>query len=298
MIDSVPLAPPAAHPFIVMNPRSGNGKVQRFGLIDKAKRLGACVTLLEGGEALVDLMESAVAYGADLLGVAGGDGTLAAVAGVATAHHVPILVIPAGTRNHFALDLGLNRTHPDLALRALTAGIDVAVDLGDANGRPFVNTLSFGAYAEMVERPDYRDNKLRVSLRVLSEVLSSQETQRFTVRAGSVTVRDPTVALVSNNPYGGRHARGPARRPRLDTGELGLVCVEPPPEDPAALAIEGRLHAPTTVTGSSEIVVTAPTPTILAAIDGESVRLDAPVRCTLRHRALHVRVPARTHSRH
>ena len=107
-------APRPRHPFIVMNPRSGGGKVSRFGLKEKAEALGAEVAMLEGPE-IVDVTElarDAVARGADLLGVAGGDGTQALVAGVAADHDVPFMVISAGTRNHFALDLGLDREDP------------------------------------------------------------------------------------------------------------------------------------------------------------------------------------------
>ena len=108
------VVPPPQHPFIVMNPRSGGGKVGRFDLKDKAEALGAEVVLLEGPEQSTSPRSpaDAVARGADLLGVAGGDGTQALVAGVAAEHDVPFLVISAGTRNHFALDLGLDREDP------------------------------------------------------------------------------------------------------------------------------------------------------------------------------------------
>jgi len=102
---------PARHPFVIMNPQSGGDKVGEFGLAEKAEMLGARVAFLEGPEQIdvVELARTAVADGADLLGVAGGDGTQALVAGVAAEHGIPFLVISAGTRNHFALDLGLDR---------------------------------------------------------------------------------------------------------------------------------------------------------------------------------------------
>ena len=114
-------AAPPRRPFLIMNPRSGGGKVTRFGLKDKAEALGATVALLEG-PGTVDVGAAgpqAVADGADLLGVAGGDGTQALVAGIAAEHDVPLLVISAGTRNHFALDLGLDRDDPSRCLDAL-----------------------------------------------------------------------------------------------------------------------------------------------------------------------------------
>jgi hypothetical protein len=118
--------PPPQRAFLIMNPRSGGGKVGRFGLKDKAEALGAQVALLDG-PGTVDvaaLARQAVADGADLLGVAGGDGTQALVAGIAAEHDLPFLVISAGTRNHFALDLGLDRQNPAACLDALTDGVE------------------------------------------------------------------------------------------------------------------------------------------------------------------------------
>ena len=104
------------------------------------------------------LARQAVADGADLLGVAGGDGTQALVAGIAAEHGLPFLVISAGTRNHFGLDLGLDREDPATCLDALTDGEELRVDLGVIADRTFVNNASFGAYAEVVRSPAYRDD--------------------------------------------------------------------------------------------------------------------------------------------
>ena len=292
MIPASTAAPPR-HPFILMNPRSGGGKVQRYQLREKAERLGATVALLAGHEVdMAAMVHRAVDAGADLVGIAGGDGSQAAVAGVAADRGVPLLVIPAGTRNHFAMDLGLDRSDPSRALDGLRDGVEVVVDLGEANDHPFVNNVSFGAYAEIVDRPDYRDSKLRVALQALPDVLSGREQQRFSVRAGTVTVTDPAAALVSNNPYGTGNIAGIARRPRLDTGTLGLICFpRPPAEDPATVLRERRLQPPAVVTTSTKVVVEAEGDDILAAIDGESVLLASPVTCGLRAHVLRVRVP-------
>jgi hypothetical protein len=140
-------AAPPRRPYLIMNPRSGGGKVVRFCLKDKAEALGAEVALLEGpGTVDVgELARRAVADGADLLGVAGGDGTQALVAAIAAEHDVPLLVISAGTRNHFALDLGLDREDLSRCLDALRDGVELRVDLGFIGERPFVNNASFGA---------------------------------------------------------------------------------------------------------------------------------------------------------
>src|SRR5208282_843100 len=145
---AVPAARPR-RPFLIMNPRSGGGKVTRFGLNEKAETLGAEVALLEG-PGIVDvaaLARQAVADGADMLGVAGGDGTQALVAGIAAEHDLPFLCISAGTRNHFAMDLGLDRDDPSTCLDALDDGVEYRIDLGRIGERTFVNNASFGAYA-------------------------------------------------------------------------------------------------------------------------------------------------------
>src|SRR4029453_1382724 len=100
----------ALHPVLLMNLRSGRGKAERFGLVELCRELGIEPIVLHPGDDLRKLAEDAVARGADLLGMAGGDGSQALVASVASQHGVPFVVVPAGTRNHFALDLGLDRT--------------------------------------------------------------------------------------------------------------------------------------------------------------------------------------------
>ena len=159
-------AAPQRQPFVIMNPRSGGGKVGKFGLKDKAAALGAEVALLEG-PGVVDvaaMARRAVDAGADLLGVAGGDGTQALVAGIAAGRDVPMMVISAGTRNHFALDLGLDRDDPASCLNALTDGVELRIDLGLIGDRTFVNNASFGAYAQVVQSPAYRDDKSGTAL--------------------------------------------------------------------------------------------------------------------------------------
>ena len=190
-------------PFLIMNPRSGGGKVTKFGLKDKAEALGAEVALLEG-PGTVDvaaLARKAVADGADLLGVAGGDGTQALVAGIAAEHGLPFLVISAGTRNHFALDLGLDREDPAACLDGLTDGEELRVDLGIIAGRTFVNNASFGAYAEVVRSPAYRDDKRGTTLQVLPDLLNGHQGARLTARAAGTRIEGPQALLISNDPY-------------------------------------------------------------------------------------------------
>jgi diacylglycerol kinase family enzyme len=286
------VAPPK-RAFLIMNPRSGGGKVAKFGLKEKAEALGAEVALLEGpGEVdVAALARRAVAAGADLLGVAGGDGTQALVAGIAAEHDLPFLVISAGTRNHFAMDLGLDRDDPATCLEGLADGVEQRIDLGIIGDRTFVNNASFGAYAEIVESPAYRDDKTGTTLRILPELLDGQRGARLSARAGGVTITGPQALLVSNGPYDLNDIAGLGRRARLDAGTLGVVAVT---VDSAlqAVGLLRRQHSRgLTVLTADEVVVDADVPEIPVGIDGETVMMPTPVRCTIRPKALRVRVP-------
>jgi diacylglycerol kinase family enzyme len=285
--------PPPRRPFLIMNPRSGGGKVTRFGLKDKAEALGATVALLEGpGTVDVgDLARRAVAEGADLLGVAGGDGTQALVAGIAAEHDLPLLVISAGTRNHFALDLGLDREDPSRCLDALRDGVELRVDLGFIGERPFVNNASFGAYAAVVQSPAYRDDKTRTTLDQLPGLLVGQQGPRLVARAENVTVEGPQAVLVSNNVYGMGDIAGLGRRARLDRGNLGMFAVTVASAVQAAGLVRGRQSRGLTRLAGPQVVVEADSAQIPVGVDGEALVLDTPVRCTIRPAALRVRVP-------
>ena len=286
-------AAPPQRPYLIMNPRSGGGKVGRFGLKGEAEALGATVALLEG-PGTVDvgaLARVAVADGADLLGVAGGDGTQALVAAVAAEHDVPLLVISAGTRNHFALDLGLDRDDPSRCLDALTDGVELQVDLGVVGGRPFVNNASFGAYAAIVQSPAYRDDKRRTTLDQLPGLLAGQSGPRLVATTENVTVQGPQAVLVSNNQYGMGDIAGLGRRARLDRGTLGMFAVTVQSAAQAAGLLRGSRSRGLISLAGREVVIDADTAQIPVGVDGEALVLDTPVRCTVQPGALRVRVP-------
>ena len=285
--------PPPSRPFLIMNPRSGGGKVTRFGLKDRAEALGATVALLEGPGTVdvAELARRAVADGADLLGVAGGDGTQALVAGIAAEHNLPLLVISAGTRNHFALDLGLDREDPSRCLDALGDGVELQVDLGFIGGRPFVNNASFGAYAAIVQSPAYRDDKRRTTTELLPDLLVGHQGPRLVARAENVTVEGPQAVLVSNNVYGMGDIAGLGRRARLDRGTLGMFAVTVNSAAQAAGLLGGRRSRGLISLAGPEVVVDADAAQIPVGVDGEALLLDTPVRCTVQPGALRVRVP-------
>ena len=286
---------PQRQPFVIMNPRSGGGKVGKFGLRDKAAALGAEVALLEG-PGVVDvaaLARQALDHGADLLGVAGGDGTQALVAGIAAERDVPMMVISAGTRNHFALDLGLDRDDPASCLSALTDGVELRIDLGLIGNRTFVNNASFGAYAQVVQSPAYRDDKSGTALQMLPDLLSGHQGAHLVVRVdGQVILDGPQAVLVSNNPYEIGDIVGLGRRARLDQGLLGVVGVKIETAAQAAgLLRTAQRSRNVTVLTAREVIIDADQPQIPVGIDGESVLMPTPVHCTIRPLSLRVRVP-------
>ncbi|WP_097207289.1 diacylglycerol/lipid kinase family protein [Geodermatophilus sabuli] len=284
--------PPPRRPFLVMNPRSGGGKVGRFRLRERAEELGAEVALLDQpGTDVQELARSALARGADLLGVAGGDGTQALVAQVAAEHDVPFLVISAGTRNHFALDLGLDRQDPTGCLDALHDGVEARIDLGDINGRTFVNNASFGAYAEIVESPAYRDDKRRTILDALPDLLARRRGAHLVAEVGESRFDAPQALLVSNNPYGASDLVGSGRRPRLDRGVLGVLAVRVDGTRQAVGLLNGAHREGLQLAEAPEVVVTADVADVPVGVDGETVRMTTPVRCAIRPGVLRVRLP-------
>ncbi|MFE9635383.1 diacylglycerol/lipid kinase family protein [Streptomyces sp. NPDC006463] len=291
---AVPCALPR-HPVLIMNPKSGGGKVGRFGLVEKAEALGARVVLL-GGEGETDLAaiaRRAVSEGADLLGVAGGDGTQARVAEVAAEHGLPFLAISAGTRNHFAMDLGLDREDPSRCLAALTDGEELRIDLGVVGGRAFVNTASFGVYAQVVQRPEYRDAKAGSILDALPDLLLGYSGRPLDAQTDDTKLESQQALLVSNNPYSTPDPMSAAgRRPRLDRGSLGVIGIRVGNAAQAAdIAVRGARAAGLHVLTSRRIVVTSDGDRIAVAVDGEALSLPTPVTCTVRPGALRVLVP-------
>jgi diacylglycerol kinase family enzyme len=285
-------APDALRPFFVMNPRSGGGKVARFDLQQRAEALGAEVSLLDRpGTDVQQLARDALARGADLLGVAGGDGTQALVAQIAAEHDVPFLVVSAGTRNHFALDLGLDREDPARCLDALRDGVEARIDLGEINGRPFVNNASFGAYAEIVDSPAYRDNKRGTTLDAMPDLLSGRRGAHLVAAADGVVVDGPQAVLVSNNPYETSDLAGAGRRARLDSGTLGMVTVQVSSAREAVGLLRGAHQRGLVRAQAHEVRVDSAEATVPVGIDGESVHLSTPVRCTVHPGALRVRLP-------
>ena len=256
-------------------------------MADEARARGIEPIELKLGTDLEQLVRGAVADGADALAMAGGDGSQAVVAMVAAEQDLPYACIPAGTRNHFALDLGVDRDDVVGALDAFVGGRERRVDLAEVNGRVFVNNVSIGLYAEAVQREGYREAKLRTILDTLPEVLGPEGKGldlRWTGPGGHEHSSGAAI-LVSNNRYRLGRAVGSGTRPRIDDKLLGITV--------ASLPAGGRrlIQRPWREWSTPAFEVDADGP-IAAGIDGEAVTLDSPLRFRILPAALRVRIAA------
>ena len=226
----LPDAPAPGRPVLFYNPKAGGGKAERFAVADEARARG--IEPIEFGPPwdLEELVREAVAGGADGLAMAGGDGSQAIVAAIAAELDLPYACVPAGTRNHFALDLGVDRDDVVGALDAFVDGGERRVDLAEVNGRVFVNNVSLGLYADAVQREGYRDAKLRTLLDTVPDVLGPDAAgpdMRWTGPGGHEH-HSGVMVLVSNNKYRLGRAVGSGTRPRIDDGLLGITIAGAP----------------------------------------------------------------------
>ena len=281
---------------LIVNPRSGDGVAARLNLAEQATQRGIEVVLLQPGDDLLELARRAVAR-ADVVGMAGGDGSQALVAGVASEHDVAFVCIPAGTRNHFALDLGIDRQDVVGALDAFAWGVDRKVDLARVNGRTFVNNVSLGVYAEVVKSEEYRGAKIATARAMLPELLGP-DAAPLPIRLSDPNGRPldaVRVVLVSNNPYHLDGLMGVGVRAHLDTGQLGVLAIEiGDASDAAALVSLDTTGQIKRYRGwhewsAAELIVEGEGG-VAAGVDGESIELDAPLRFESLPGALRVRV--------
>ena len=229
---------------LFFNPKSGGGKAERFKLADEARKRGIEPIELGPPWDLEALVRGALDRGADALAMAGGDGSQAIVAAIAAERGLPYACIPAGTRNHFALDLGVDRDDVVGALDAFVDGGERVVDLAEVNGRVFVNNVSLGLYAEAVQREEYRDAKLRTLLDTVPDVLGPDSGDKLDLRwkgPGGQAHHSGAMVLVSNNQL-------PARpRDRLRARARGSTTAcsgsPPSPNPPGAASAAARRSA-------------------------------------------------------
>lgn len=294
----VDVAPPQ-HPVLLCNPWSGGGKVERFGLVELAQQLGVEVVMLDHGLDLEELARDAVARGADCLGMAGGDGSQALVASIAVEHDLPFVCVSAGTRNHFALDLGIDRDDPRLSLHAFGDAVERRIDYATVGDRLFVNNVSLGVYAAIVQQEGYRDAKAEVTKAALPEMLGRTQEPfdlQFTEPDGTV-VDGAFLIQVSNNPYVLGATLDASQRRHLDTGTLGVVAITAATGTEAAAVValsalgqrrrSRHWHEFTT----ERFEVRSRSGRAYAGVDGEALELDTPLEFTIHPRGLRLLVP-------
>jgi len=291
-------ATPARNGVLIINPRSGGGKAERFNLLEEASKRSVEPIVLELGDDLTQLATRAVSRGADVIGMAGGDGSQALVATVAMDHDVAHVCIPSGTRNHFALDLGLDRNDVVGALDAFTDGVERRIDLARLNDRVFVNNASLGVYARVVQSDAYREAKLGTWKRMLPEMVGGEATE-CGLQFEAPNERDwcdAALVIVSNNPYQMRRFRGMGSRPLLDSGRLGIFAARLSSAGGAAklvtLGIVGahRRFGGVLQWSSLEFEVQSEAP-VSVGLDGEALVLVPPLRFVSLPGALRIRVP-------
>jgi len=286
---------------LIVNPAAGSAAALRGSLTEAARQRGIRVRVLEPGQDARLAAFAAVEDGAESLAVAGGDGSAAAVAGVAVERGLPLAVVPLGTLNHFARDLGLDLAHPLCALDAFYAGHERRVDVGRINGRLFINNVSLGVYAQMLGDPGYRQDKLRVAQTKLQAAFFDPELRRaLRITPPDEAPLEGVVAMVvSNNPYEFARWDRLGQRHRLDTGMLQVSVL-----DASTLEELERLLAGTTLLGgaiefrpalrhwtSERLEMGVLGERVRAGVDGEPITLEAPLRFSVDPGALRVLVP-------
>ncbi len=274
----LPAAEPPKKAVLFWNPRSGDGKAEKFHLPEEARKRGIEPIELKPGDDLNDLVRDAIAGGADGLAMAGGDGSQAIVATHAAREGLAYACIPAGTRNHFALDLGVDRDDVVGALDAFVKGGERRVDLAEVNDQVFVNNVSLGLYAEAVQEEGYREAKLRTIFDSIPAALGPESdgpALRYNGPDGTEQASGAAI-LVSNNAYRLRLVDS-ATRPRLDEGLLGVTV----------FGSGGRGAWTEWTVTDFEVRSDRRIP---AGIDGEAVVLDAPLHFVIRPGVLRVRV--------
>jgi diacylglycerol kinase family enzyme len=285
---------------LVFNPAAGGAAALRDGLGRAARKHGILVRMVERGQNARQAALAVAEEGATTLAVAGGDGSVAAVAGVAMEHDLPLVIVPAGTLNHFARDLGLDLTRPLAALDVVTSSHrERRVDVGRVNDRSFINNVSLGLYAEMLADPGYRQDKLGVAQAKLQAAFSDprlRQALRITP-PGEATLESIVAVVVSNNPYEFARWDRLGQRLRLDTGTLQVSVLDAGTLDELERLIAGTLlgaieFRPALRHWASEHLETGILGEVVhAGIDGEPTALEAPLRFSVAPGALRVLVP-------
>jgi diacylglycerol kinase family enzyme len=278
-------------PYLIINPKSGSGRALKQDIPKLAEAAGIQVLQLEPGGSLTELITRAIAGGATQLGISGGDGSLGLAASAAMQHNLPLVVLPGGTRCHFARDIGLDPDHMAAALPAFS-GTEKSVDAAEINGRVFLNNASFGIYGDIVGQPGYRERKLRTAMNVFEQRSDNGYSLRFKDGEGAEHHR-AVMLLIGVNRYETINFMELGTRNRLDEGLLQMTAVynlEPGLLKSIASLKLSSQHRGINQWVGTQFVVSGPAP-LTAGIDGELVQLDSPARLRIVPGALRLLVP-------
>jgi diacylglycerol kinase family enzyme len=255
--------------------------------------------MLDHGLDLAELARDAIARGADCLGMAGGDGSQALVASLAVEHDLPFVCVSAGTRNHFALDLGIDRSDPRQSVYAFRDALERRVDYATVNDRFFVNNVSLGVYATIVQQEGYREAKVATTKQLLPELLGETQ-QPFDlqfVTPDGTEVDGSFLVMVSNNPYVLAASPSTSQRLRLDTGRLGVFAVsaatgvQTAEVVTLALAGQGSRSEHAFEFSCEQFEIRSRSGTAYAGVDGEALELATPMTFRTHPRGLRMLVP-------
>lgn len=274
------------NPVLIINPNSGSGKAAKIGLAGKAEGLGIRTVVRKKGEKIGDLANTAVDNGCDHLIIAGGDGSLARVATVAIERNVPFSCVPSGTRNHFAMDLGLDRSDPAKALATAFGGIEFKVDVGRIGKKLFLNNVSFGVYADAIAATGYREHKTESLAEAAEEHIKDPDARLSITDPDGLIHDDIGVLLASNNPYRFIGAPDFAGRARLDTGTLGVILA-----DRQAVGETRLTHSDVQRWSAPQVTVDSTHKKVHVGIDGSLHKVKAPVNIRIDHKVLRVVLP-------
>lgn len=234
--------------------------------------------------------------------IGGGDGSIRTVASLLAGTDVPLGIIPLGTRNHFARDLGLPLA-PEEAVAVIAAAVTRKVDVAEVNGQIFINNSSIGLYPYLVlarerKRPGTWLPKWLAMILALPEVVRYLPIFRLTIRLEGVVrqCRSP-IAFIGNNEYQ-LALPTPGRRERLDRGELWVYVANAEgwlaiawSALRAILGFGAREKGIDTFKGPAAEILSR-RHHVLVACDGEVERLRTPLRYRSRPEALRVFAPA------
>jgi YegS/Rv2252/BmrU family lipid kinase len=290
---------------VIVNGSAGSGHDQQAGesLRERFARAGldAHVTLAANGDEIVQAAKAARDGDFDVIVGGGGDGTINAVGSVLVGTDRPYGVLPLGTLNHFAKDLGMP-LDLDEAVQVIATGRHQRVDVGEVNGHLFLNNSSLGLYPDIVRDRERQQRRLGRGKWLAAAWASLSALRRYpflsvrlTVEGQHLARRTPFV-FIGNNEY---LMQGLAigERARLDAGTLSLYVAQHPGRLGllrfALRALMGTLAQDRDfdVLLAREMEVETLRPAIRVATDGEVTLMQSPLRYRVLPGALTVVVP-------